>query len=110
MGSPKSPASEWGFCLSASKRTLAIREFSLGTEAMTRFVSRQALRQVDEYAFGILALEREPVSVRAEHLDKLTCFSLDCSLCYSGTPAEDSAYSHMTEMFRLGTEPIWKGA
>jgi hypothetical protein len=48
----------------AGKRSLAMREFSLGIEAMTRFVSGQPLRQVHECVFGILALESEPVDPR----------------------------------------------
>jgi protein phosphatase len=41
-----------------------MREFSLGIDAMTRFVSGQPLRQVHECVFGILALESEPVDPR----------------------------------------------
>jgi protein phosphatase len=48
----------------SGKRSLAIREFSLGIEAMTRFVNGQPLRQVHECVFGILALESEPVDPR----------------------------------------------
>lgn len=43
------------------KRSLAIREFALGVEALERFVRRDPLRRVHECVFGVLALESEPV-------------------------------------------------
>jgi protein phosphatase len=46
------------------KRSLALREFALGLEALERFVSREPLRRVHECVFGILALESEPVDPR----------------------------------------------
>ena len=46
------------------KRSLAIREFSLGLEALKRFVDREALYRVHECVFGILAFESEPVDPR----------------------------------------------
>lgn len=46
------------------KRSLALREFALGIEALERFVQRQPLRQVHECVFGVLALESEPVDPR----------------------------------------------
>jgi protein phosphatase len=46
------------------KRSLALREFALGIEALQRFVDREPLRRVHECAFGILALESEPVDPR----------------------------------------------
>jgi len=46
------------------KRTLALREFALGLEALERFVDRQPLRRVHECVFGVLALESEPVDPR----------------------------------------------
>jgi protein phosphatase len=46
------------------KRSLAMREFSLGIEALQRFVARQPLRRVHECVFGVLALESEPVDPR----------------------------------------------
>jgi protein phosphatase len=46
------------------KRNLALREFALGYEALTRFVSRQPLRRVHECVFGVLALESEPIDPR----------------------------------------------
>ncbi len=46
------------------KRSLALREFSLGIEALERFVARQPLRRIHECVFGVLALESEPVDPR----------------------------------------------
>jgi polynucleotide kinase-phosphatase len=46
------------------KRSLALREFALGVEALERFVRREPLRRVHECVFGILALESEPVDPR----------------------------------------------
>lgn len=46
------------------KRSLAIREFCLGIEALERFVRREPLRRVHECVFGVLALESEPVDPR----------------------------------------------
>ena len=48
----------------APKRSLALREFSLGIEALERFVRREPLRRVHECVFGVLALESEPVDPR----------------------------------------------
>ena len=48
----------------AGKRSLATREFSLGVEALERFVAREPLRKVHECVFGVLALESEPVDPR----------------------------------------------
>jgi protein phosphatase len=48
----------------ADKRSLALREFSLGIEGLERFVRREPLRRVHECAFGVLALESEPVDPR----------------------------------------------
>jgi protein phosphatase len=45
----------------ARKRSLALREFALGIEALERFVRQEPLRRVHECAFGVLALESEPV-------------------------------------------------
>jgi protein phosphatase len=47
-----------------SKRSLAIREFALGIEALERFVRREPLRLTHECVFGVLALESEPVDPR----------------------------------------------
>ena len=46
------------------KRSLAIREFVLGIEALGRFVRREPLRRVHECVFGVLALESEAVDPR----------------------------------------------
>jgi protein phosphatase len=46
------------------KRSLALREFALGIEALERFVRYEPLRRVHECVFGILALESEPVDPR----------------------------------------------
>lgn len=48
----------------SGKRSLALREFALGIEALNRFVERQPLRRVHECVFGVLALESEPVDPR----------------------------------------------
>jgi polynucleotide kinase-phosphatase len=47
-----------------AKRSLALREFALGAEALERFVGREPLRRVHECVFGVLALESEPVDPR----------------------------------------------
>ncbi|MGH2391862.1 MAG: polynucleotide kinase-phosphatase [Chloroflexota bacterium] len=47
-----------------AKRSLAIREFALGIEALERFVRREPLRRIHECVFGVLALESEPVDPR----------------------------------------------
>lgn len=48
----------------ATKRSLALRGFALGIEAMERFVRHEPLRRVHECVFGVLALESEPVDPR----------------------------------------------
>jgi protein phosphatase len=48
----------------SGKRSLALREFALGVEALERFVRREPLRRVHECVFGVLALESEPVDPR----------------------------------------------
>jgi protein phosphatase len=48
----------------SSKRSLALREFALGIEALERFVRQEPLRRVHECVFGVLALESEPVDPR----------------------------------------------
>jgi len=47
-----------------TKRSLALREFALGIEALQRFVEREPLRRIHECAFAVLALESEPVDPR----------------------------------------------
>jgi protein phosphatase len=46
------------------KRSLALREFALGMEALHRFVEKEPLYRVHECVFGVLALESEPVDPR----------------------------------------------
>lgn len=46
------------------KRSLAIREFGLGVEALERFVRSDPLYRVHECVFGVLAIETEPVDPR----------------------------------------------
>jgi protein phosphatase len=48
----------------SAKRSLALREFALGIEGLERFVRQEPLRRVHECAFGVLALESEPVDPR----------------------------------------------
>jgi len=47
-----------------TKRSLALREFALGIEALERCVRKEPLRRVHEAVFGVLALESEPVDPR----------------------------------------------
>jgi protein phosphatase len=47
-----------------AKRSLALREFALGVEGLQRFVEREPLYRVHQCAFGVLALESEPVDPR----------------------------------------------
>jgi protein phosphatase len=46
------------------KRSLAMREFALGIEALERFVRAEPLRRVHERVVGALASESEPVDPR----------------------------------------------
>jgi protein phosphatase len=46
------------------KRSLALREFVLGIEALERFTAGEPLYRVHECVFGVLALESEPVDPR----------------------------------------------
>lgn len=48
----------------STKRSLALREFALGAEALDRFVGREPLYRIHECVFGVLALESEPVDPR----------------------------------------------
>lgn len=43
---------------------MALREFALGVEALTRFVKREPLHRVHEAVFGVVAIESEPVDPR----------------------------------------------
>ena len=47
-----------------TKRSIALREFALGIEALERFLRREPLRRVHECVFGVLALESELVDPR----------------------------------------------
>jgi len=46
------------------KRSLALREYALGLEALERFVAGEPLWRVHEAVFAVLALESEPVDPR----------------------------------------------
>lgn len=46
------------------KRSLALREYALGLEALERFVAGEPLWRVHEAVFGVLALESDPVDPR----------------------------------------------
>jgi protein phosphatase len=46
------------------KRSLALREFALGIEAITRFVANEPLYRVHECVFAVLALESDPIDPR----------------------------------------------
>ncbi|WP_067565988.1 polynucleotide kinase-phosphatase [Nocardia acidivorans] len=46
------------------KRSLALREYALGLEALDRFVTGEPLWRVHEAVFAILALETEPIDPR----------------------------------------------
>jgi len=46
------------------KRSLALREFALGIEALERFTAGEPLHRVHSCVFGVLALESEPVDPR----------------------------------------------
>ena len=48
----------------SAKRSLALREFALGIEALERFARKEPLRRVHEAVFGVLALESEPSDPR----------------------------------------------
>ncbi len=46
------------------KRDLAIKEFTLGLESLSRFINKEPLRRIHECVFGVLALESEAVDPR----------------------------------------------
>lgn len=48
----------------AAKRSMALREFALGVEALERFVRDEPLYRIHECVFAVLALESEPVDPR----------------------------------------------
>lgn len=47
-----------------AKRSLALREFALGVEALENFVAKEPLRKVHAAVFGVLALESETIDPR----------------------------------------------
>lgn len=47
-----------------AKRSLALREYALGYEALKHFVNKEPLYRVHEAVFGVLALESDPVDPR----------------------------------------------
>ena len=46
------------------KRSMAMREFALGLEALHRFIEHAPLTRVHQAVFGVLAMETEPVDPR----------------------------------------------
>jgi len=46
------------------KRSLAVREFALGIEALERYVRCEPLYRIHEYVFGVFALESIPLDPR----------------------------------------------
>ena len=46
------------------KRSLALREYALGLEALDRLADGEPLWRVHEWVFAVLALESEPVDPR----------------------------------------------
>ena len=46
------------------KRSMAMREFALGLEALHRFVDHAPLTRVHQCVFGVRAMESEPVDAR----------------------------------------------
>ena len=46
------------------KRELALKEFALGYESLTRFINREPLNRIHECVFGVIALESEPTDPR----------------------------------------------
>lgn len=47
-----------------AKRSMALREFALGLEALHRFVEHAPLTRMHQCVFGVLAMESEPVDPR----------------------------------------------
>jgi protein phosphatase len=47
-----------------TKRNVALREFALGVEALSRFVQHEPLWRVHQPVFGVLAMESEPIDPR----------------------------------------------
>lgn len=46
------------------KRELALKEFSLGYESLTRFINKEPLSRIHQCVYGIMALESEPIDPR----------------------------------------------
>nr|WP_316046559.1 metallophosphoesterase [Planococcus glaciei] len=46
------------------KQKLALKEFALGIEGLTRFVGRESIERVHECVLGTLAMESDPVDPR----------------------------------------------
>lgn len=46
------------------KRSMGMREFALGMDSLQRFVEHAPLTRVHQGAFGVLAIESEPVDPR----------------------------------------------
>lgn len=46
------------------KRSMVLKEFTLGIEAIERFVSREPLHNIHEVVFAVLAMESEKVDPR----------------------------------------------
>ena len=74
------------------KRSLAIREFALGIEALERFVRHEPLRRVHECVFGVLALESEPRWTQD--------FDLESSRELCGTAALGCALLHFWQLHK----------
>lgn len=51
-------------CFTDCNTYLALKEFSLGMESLDRFIRSEPLYRVHECAFGVLAMESEPVDPR----------------------------------------------
>jgi protein phosphatase len=48
----------------SAKRSLALREFTLGIEGLQRFTNKEPLGKIHQCVFGVLSLESEPVDPR----------------------------------------------
>ncbi len=48
------------------KRSMALREYAVGLEALERAARGEPLWRIDECVFAVLALESEPVDPRLE--------------------------------------------
>jgi protein phosphatase len=50
--------------MQGAKRSMALREFALGLEALHRFVDHSPLTRVHQAVFGVLVMKTEPVDPR----------------------------------------------